>query len=875
MSTDRTVGAPGCHCCAGITAATPARLFNRPGLAAISYRIGAHPQFLQSMRAGLSSSEFAALSELRTRDADDFSLGLIDAVACAADVLTFYQERLANESYLRTATERLSLQEMGKLTGYRLRPGVAAETDLAFALETPRPTLAGLVREPGAFVTGIPVALSLAPGLKVQSVPGQDQAAQTFETTEPITARAAWNALTPWLSELRYPGFGATEAWLAGVGNNLKPGDALVFFDDAYLRDPAHNNNWDMRLIDTVQLDDANGRTRVTWRRGLGALTPYSRPPRSPSVHVLRKRAAPFGHNAPLWRSMSASFRADYAPAYFDPFSWAGWTSLGDWPEFHISALAPATHGDHIDLDGVLSEVRTGSLVVLAKGAYNRPDESFPPGTYVELYTVTSTAEVSRAAFALSSKVTRLGLVGQNLGPQFYDAVRSTTVFAQSEALAFAPGPVSEEVSGGYLPLAVSANGLLAGRRLLVHGERADGGGALVHAATIETVTTVPQGVRLTISPPLPFPLRRDTVVVHANVARARHGETATQILGAGDAGAVFQRFELQRLPLTYRSAGGEMGADSELSVRVGEVEWTEKPTLYGALATERAYTLRVDEQGKLWVVFGDGMRGARLPSGVNNVRARYRQGLGREGNVAAGQLTQLLSRPPGLKGVSNPLPARGGADPEPADQARRTLPLGARTLGRVVSLLDYEDFAMAFAGVAKAQARVLQLGAGPVIAITLAGQDGAVLDPGSTIWNSLLGELKASGDPHVRVRLLAYRASTFQIGLKVKRDPAYEAAALLGAVEAALRAHYAFEARSLGQPVLQSELIAAVHAVPGVLAVDLDFLYGGTAPWWQTRRSRQSRLLAARMHVSAGVPLAAELLTLASGPFVRLEEMP
>ena len=87
------------------------------------------------MLAGLSSSKFPRLAGLRTRDADDFTLGLIDAVACAADVLTFYQERLANESYLRTATERVSLQEMAKLIGYRLRPGVAAETLLAFALE--------------------------------------------------------------------------------------------------------------------------------------------------------------------------------------------------------------------------------------------------------------------------------------------------------------------------------------------------------------------------------------------------------------------------------------------------------------------------------------------------------------------------------------------------------------------------------------------------------------------------------------------------------------------------------------------------------------------------------------------------------------------
>ena len=48
------------------------------------------------------------------------------------------------------------------------------------------------------------------------------------------------------------------------------------------------------------------------------------------------------------------------------------------------------------------------------------------------------------------------------------------------------------------------------------------------------------------------------------------------------------------------------------------------------------------DEQGRDFVMFGDGMRGARLPSGVNNVRAAYRKGLGTDGNVGAGKLTQL-----------------------------------------------------------------------------------------------------------------------------------------------------------------------------------------------------------------------------------------
>ena len=865
-------GTETCGCCDGIAASTPTGLFNRAGLNAISYRIGDYAQFRESLQAGLSSSAFPKLAGLRTRDSDDYTLGLIDAVACAADVLTFYQERVANESYLRTATERVSLQEMGKLIGYQLRPGVAAETWLAFALEPPKLPPPGLTLDPGAFVTGIPSALTLTAGLKVQSVPGPDEKPQTFETVEEVAARPEWNAIRPWLSEARYPGFGATEAWLAGVRNNLKAGDALVLVGNAFLNNPAGNNNWDFRLIDTVEPDTTNDRTHVTWRRGLGSVTPHSSPPVAPQVHVLRKRAAAFGHNAPMWSSMNESFRVDYTKATADP---KDSKDSPDWPAFTISRQAANATGGHIDLDGVLGEVRAGSLLVMAKGEYNRPDESFPSGTYVELYKVTSTTEVSRAEFAMAGKVTRLGLAGQNLDKQFFKVVRETSVFAQSEKIELAPFPVVKDVIGDQLPLAIPADGLVAGRRLIVHGDRADGSGHMVHEASISSLRADTQGAVLTIAPPLPAALKRGTVVVHANVALATHGETAAQILGAGDASRGFQRFELKRLPLTYRSAGNETGADSELSVRVGDVEWTEKATMFQARPSERAYTLSNDEQGRAWVVFGDGVRGARLPSGVNNVRARYRQGLGREGNVGGDKLTQLMTRPLGLKSVSNPLAAQGGTDPEPTGQARRTMPLGTRTLGRVVSLLDYEDFAMAFAGIAKAQAQVLQLAAGPTIAITVAGQDGAPLSSSNPVWNKLLLALKASGDPHVKVSLLSFQNSAFRLGLKVKRDPAYEPVPLLAAVEAALRSHYGFDARSLAQPVLQSDVISVVHSVRGVVAVDLDFLYGGTAPAAQTKKSRQTRLLASRMHVAGGVAMAGELLTLAAAPLDRLEEMP
>jgi hypothetical protein len=871
------LGSEACGCCDGIVVETPQGLANRDGLSAIVYRIGDHAQFRASVHASLSSSEFAPLAGLRTRDDDDFTIGLLDAFACAADVLTFYQERIANESYLRTAVERVSLQEMGKLIGYRLRPGLAAETWLAFSLDTPPTPPANLPPEPGNFVTGIPPSLVLDTGLKVQSVPGPGEKPQTFETVETLNeARAAWNAMRPWLSEVRFPVRGDKETFLDGAAVNLKAGDALLFVGSEYFQNPA-SDNWDFRLVVAVEADNAAERTRVTWARGLGAMSPHSDPARQPSVYVLRKRAAVFGHNAPTWRSMDSRFRADYAVKF------GGTDAQLEWNNFHLSPLGANSTGGTVDLDTVQAEITADvaadqarrSFAILAKGGFNRPDENFPSGTYVELYRVVATTEVSRAEFALSGKVTRLTLAGENLDTIFFGHVRETSVFGKSELLPLAEYPVTDPVSGAIIPVALSADGLLPGRRLVIRGTRVSDKASVVLQATLVAAHPIDdRHCTLEIAPPLTAPLERRSVVVHGNVALASHGETVSQILGSGNASIPFQRFELKQLPLTYRAAANETGAKSELTVRVGDIAWDERPMLFGAKPTARSYSLDVDEQGRNFVVFGDGIRGARLPSGVNNVRATYRKGLGVDGNVGADKLTQLMSRPLGLKSVSNLVAAQGGSDPESADAARASMPLTTRTLGRAVSLLDYEDFARAFSGIAKAQAQVLQLTAGPTIAITIAAPGGAALTAVSPVWINLLGALRTSGDPHVSVTLLAHQASPFHIGLRVKRDPAYEAKTVLAAVEAVLRAHFTFEARELSQPVQQSDVIAVAQAVPGVVAVDITHLYGGTQPLAQTAVSNQVRLLASRMSVQGGVAQPAELLTLHPGPLHRLEEM-
>ena len=891
-------GSEACGCCEGIEAATPQAHANRRGLDIVAYRIGRHPDFRASLVDGLSDSHVPALSALLTRDADDFTLGLIDAFACSADVLAFYQERIANESWLRTATERVSLQELGKLIGYRLRPGIAAETWLAFTLEPPREPPAGAPKEPGMFVTGIPVEVTLDAGLKVQSVPGPGEKPQTFETVETIDARPQWSAMRPWLSRPRLPAMGDRDAWLHGVATGLRPGDGILVVGSEFDTNPA-SNRWDFRILSEVVAEPGHDRTRIAWKRALGSLTPSMAPAGSGvRLYALRQRASAFGHNAPMWRTMPQAFRDAYEGKTgrnvamatrslaidlgssliegIHPGLEAGVfaVSVSTWPDFVVSPAGATGNGGHVDLDAAYPAIAPGGYAVLAYGAYDAASEPAPGNTYVELYRVDGAAEVARDEFALSGKSTRLRLVGDQYA-RFGGQVRTLKVFAQSEELRLAEYPVTRVVSGDEVPVAVTPTGLEAGRRVIVQGT-AENGRRIVHRATLAATPRADGGFSvLDITPPLPAALIRDSVTVAANVALARHGETVAQVLGSGNASEAHQRFELKQAPLGWRAAANELGAASELVVRVGGIEWKPRDTLYDAAPGDHAYVLRTDETGRDWLQFGDGAQGARLPSGSQNIRARYRKGLGVDGNVRADRLTQLMTRPLGLKGVANPIPAEGGSDPEPAAHARTSMPLGTRTLGRVVSVLDYADFARAYSGIAKAQAQILQLAHGTVVAVTVAAQGGATISATNPVWTHLRDALAASGDPHVDVRLLGHQASTFRVGLKVKVHPDHDTKAVLAAVEAALRDAFSFDRRELGQPVQQSEVVAVAHAVPGVVAIDLDLLYGGTAPVAQTRPSRQTRLLASRMRVAGGQPRPAELLTLDPGPLARLEAMP
>src|SRR4051812_44587271 len=66
------------------------------------------------------------LPNWKSRGESDFGVVLIELFAYVADILSYYQDRIANEAYLSTATQRRSVTELLRLIGCQIDPGLAA-----------------------------------------------------------------------------------------------------------------------------------------------------------------------------------------------------------------------------------------------------------------------------------------------------------------------------------------------------------------------------------------------------------------------------------------------------------------------------------------------------------------------------------------------------------------------------------------------------------------------------------------------------------------------------------------------------------------------------------------------------------------------------
>ena len=847
-----------CGCCEGQQARTPMALYNRPGLSVIAYRVGSYADFRSGMQARLSASDQAALAGLRTRDDDDFTIALLDAWSVVSDVLTFYQERFINESYLRTATERLSVLEQARLIGYQLSPGVAASTYLAFTLEDP----------PGAPQQAVK-QITIETGVKVQSTPGPDEDPQVYETVEQVEARVEWNEIRPRLCQPQVLSATMHSIVFEGTDTRVKPGDTLL----------VNSGSMSTRQVNQVSTDDKANTTRVDFN-ATPALSPSSystscsvatvgsmddligevaadlgdtiknvikgcwkvedivalaelkdwdfdsvvdnintliesgSTSTTEGVYAFRQQAAVFGNNA----AKKQLYDADGSPQVnsSNELVTREWTTYGE-------------SDDTLYLDNSYKEIVPGSYLVITRPFAHGAHGSYP---YIPAEVIAVASSVStqpHTAYGTSGKTTKIQLDTPWIMPGHFsfDIVRQTSVLAQSEQLTVAQVPIEDEVQGDSITLDGAYLYLRSGQNVILGGKRSDlDGVSASEVVTLKAVLLHKGFTVLVFENALKNAYIRSSVTINANVALATHGETVSELLGSGDAAQSNQKFVLKQTPLTYVSASSAAGVKSTLEVRVDNILWDEVPTLYGRDADERIYTTALDDDGKVTVQFGDGINGARLSSGQNNVRATYRKGIGLGGLVQARQIDQLITRPLGLKSAINPLAPSGADDPEKLADARDNAPLTVLTLDRAVSLQDYEDFSRAFAGIAKAQAIESWDGGKRRILITVAGPEGATVEEGSKTYDDLSEALLNAGDPLVDFRLLSYRSAPFRLAGSLIVDAAYVKADVLDDVRSALREKFSFEEREFGLPVTLSDIYAVMQDVDGVVAVDIDKLY-------------------------------------------------
>ncbi len=878
-------GGPNCNCgcCAGISVQTPQAEINRPGLTSIFYRAGTWATFKESMLARLSSSDYPALTALKTRDEDDFTIAFLDATSVVLDILTFYQERLANESYLRTAGQLRSLTELARLIGYAPAPGVSASTYLAFTLQA----APGKPPDPAAPAIIIPT------GTQAQSVPAQGQKPQTFETSADIPAKPDWNALQVQTGTRWTPQMGDTFVYLQGTATQLQPGDLFLIVGDERLNDTT-SNNWDIRVVSAVKPDAAHSLTRLEWNEPLGdAALDINPAQQNPKFFALRQRTALIGYNAVNPTMLAKDTRTALSAGSLiscDSNNICEWNFAG-----------PSGLSKVIDLDAVYSKIVPQGWIALIK-----PDQhaTRSPAGFITLYHIDSVTAISVSRYSVSAKISRVGVDTDTNLADYYSATRNASALAQSEELSVAEQPLTYPLYGTVVDLEDFRPDLAQATVVAVFGKRQKlsvviEGLAFAPDEDPSNTATLNPGDLLTITnaTPLqsanpadwtteagqltlnveddkgrpgtvqayltdfmlapsdkndpqvsefavvgsvnsstdPFPhtsitlqssltncYERTTTTVNANVAMATHGQSVTEIVGSGSASTPNQTFALRQSPLTYVQAGTPSGRQSTLQVEVSGVKWTGVPTLYQQGRSQQVFATMNQSDGNSDVVFGDGVEGARLPTGQNNVRANYRIGSGAAGNIAAGALTTLLDRPLGVSGVTNPEAATGGQDAQSVGDIRSNAPQTVLTLGRAVSITDYQNYAAIFAGIAKAYAIWIPAGPGRGVFLTVAGVNGAALPPGNPTLTNLVTSLQSYGNPLVPITAQSFLETLFGLSADVQYDPAYDQPTVQAQIQQTLTQAYSFVNRSFGQGVSVDEVASVIQAVPGVVAVNV-----------------------------------------------------
>jgi hypothetical protein len=374
---------------------------------------------------------------------------------------------------------------------------------------------------------------------------------------------------------------------------------------------------------------------------------------------------------------------------------------------------------------------------------------------------------------------------------------------------------------------------LKPGRRVVFEDAR-ENGTVVGHEAIVISMSGNKIGA---ISPPIVEGegFRVGSTVIRGNAVRAGHGEARPQrVLGSGNAAMSSQGFVLAVAGVAFvPDSTMPSGVSADIDVSVDGRAWKQVASLRGSESADPHYEVRMTEEGFVRVVFGDGARGRRLPTGSNNVRVRYRVGNGDSGNLPARSLSAIVKPHAAVAAVLQDLPASGGGDLEGVASLRERAPASLLALERAVSIGDYACLA-ARSGIwqARAHSRVAGVGRQERVEVIVVPAGGIALDretmlpiagesarqAAKALLDKRRDALKLMSPPGVDVSVTLFEPVL--VGFKVVayvKSSEYEPDAVVKRVELALADAFSLRARKLGEPLRRSEVYRVVEGVEGV----------------------------------------------------------
>lgn len=691
----------------------PRRPDNRPALPRVDYRVAAYPEFVEAMLRSINGA--VELRAWTHRAPDDPGIALLEGAAIVGDILTFYQERYANEAFLRTATWRDSVAALVRLLGYRLAPGVGGRATFAFEVKGTRP-----IEIPAEF----PLKAELDAGT-VDFLTAEACTAYSFLSRFNLyRARSYGASLSAGATRIEVKTVDASALGAAVDALGLKKGDRLLLAPPEPLWTTSGTSFAAMQkapqIVKVKEVTRRLGRTIVELDAALAES--WTLPV---TAYRLGRSWRHFGHSAPAAFVVNSEDSTGTITGAREHD-----TRFVRHLDVHACALPSFSflpQGVEIPLDQEVSDLVPGGRVVVQTIVSHEDSGGPKPLTVVKRIAALRAVSIGFARvtggstmLTMDSPLNRNESLSFDLESDIRDyqihEITSAPIQLQPEAT-FAGGSFATGENALTFYGTLAQRNTLPGRRLLLQRGAEE---PVALTCTSEVGDSVPAGAvdesrPYTLSfdrPPVPF-TRADfdegapAVTVFGNLADATQGKAEQSIaLGNGDARARFQTFRVPKAPLTYLlSAGATPPQAPELDVYVAGTRWARVDSFVGRGPAEAVYVVREDPDGASWVQFGDGETGARLPSGVRNVTAAYRTGNGAHGPVKAGATPTAGRRIEGLDKVQLPGLVTGGAEPEAGDRAREAAPGKIQSLGRMVSLRDYETELLAIPGVTTATA--------------------------------------------------------------------------------------------------------------------------------------------------------------------------